>query len=182
MRCTTPNAQGSSFIQQTLVDDMLKKLGLDAVQPPAPLAGSSSNSTAKPTKPYYVAKAAIVASTTLGIDQNLQGLMKNGATGAGGAVGMMRPMMNFAAGGARDDGVGTPGLPGRGIYIPPRPIGAVGATGVGANGQNLPPAFPDPLTNEDMSEDASVTVLIAIVLDPPVVPPAPTNGARASAQ
>lgn len=183
MRCTTPNAQGSSFIQQTLVDNMMRKLGLDAVQPPAPPPGSNNNSAppGKPTKPYYIAKAAIVSSTKLGIDTNLQGLMKNGATGAGGAIGMMRPVVNYGAAGPGDE-PGTPGLPGRRAYIPPRPPGGVGTTAVGPNGQSLPPAFPDPLTSEDMSEDASVTVLIAVVLDPPVAPPAPANGARASAQ
>ena len=128
LRCTTPNAGGSSYVLENLVKKLQKITAASAY------AGK---------KPYYIAKVAVVAETQVKQD----------------------PSRASTAGGVQPGG----GFPGRQPGVDP-------ATAVPAVPE-IPVPFPDPvLPREDMGEDFALTVLIAVVLDPP--PPSKTDNVK----
>ncbi len=155
LRCTTPNANGSTFVQQNLVKKLLAFTAADA---------------ALKKKPYYIAKATVVSETRVKEDTLRAAAAAGGGAGAGGgAVGGTRNTPTIRGGdipptrGERG-GRNTGPLP----VTPIAPIvPAPGAT-VDANAPVI--QFPDPQTGEEMAEDFALTVRIAVVLDPP--PPA----------
>jgi type IV pilus assembly protein PilM len=155
VRCTTPNAGGSTYVQDTLIKSLLKLGALDAY-------------TQK--KPYYIAKASVVAETKVKEDPT----RANGATGGGGAAVPFNSFDSSGGGstrgrGRRYDGGRTPPP----TVTPPNSQATPGA----ADATAAPVPFPDPQTGEDMGDDTALTIRIAVVLDPP--PPAPGGTASA---
>ena len=170
LRCTTPNANGSTFVQQNLVKKLLAFTAADAYLK---------------KKPYYIAKATVVSETRVKEDTLRAAAAAGGGAGAGGgAVGGTRNTPPIRGGeipptrGERG-GRNTGSLP----VVPIAPIvPAPGAT-VDANAPVI--QFPDPQTGEEMAEDFALTVRIAVVLDPPppaVADPAIPEKTRAAAQ
>jgi hypothetical protein len=138
VRCTTPNAGGSTYV----LDNMVKKL-----------KEVTAANAYKDKKPYYIAKAAVIAETQIQKDPN-----------------------RAASPGGVQAGAGVPAREVvRGAPAPGDPVAAA---------PEAPPVpFPDPVfPKEDMGEDWALTVLIAVVLDPPppkadAAKPAPTERA-----
>jgi type IV pilus assembly protein PilM len=157
LRCTTPNAAGSSFVQEKLINILTKQLGLDEAQ--------------KNKRPFYIPRAAIASDLKVAQDQAMQALIK-----PIGGNGIFVPPP-AAPGGDSNPFARRPGAT-------PAPAAPV----VPTPDPNAPVILvPDPVTGEEMSNDASVTVLIAVVLEPPPAsatpaPPAAGTTPRASAQ
>ena len=151
LRCTTPNAGRSTYIHQTLVKKLLEFTAADAY--------------AK-KKPYYIAKATVIAETKVKDDAGRT------AGGGGGGGGNANPTFAAPAGGVPFNRLG-----GRGRrYTPASPVAAPIAPLTGAAQPDpATPAgpvalFPDPQTGEEMADDFSLTVRIAVILDPPAPP------------
>ena len=152
LRCTTPNAGRSTYIHQTLVKKLLEFTAADAY--------------AK-KKPYYIAKATVIAETKVKDDAGRP-------AGGGGGGGNTNPALSAPTGGG---GVPFNRLGGRGRrYTPSSPVAAPIAPPTGAAQPDpATPAgpvalFPDPQTGEEMADDFSLTVRIAVILDPPAPP------------
>ena len=165
LRCTTPNAGGSTYVQQNLVKKLLEYTAADAY--------------AK-KKPYYIAKATVIAETKVKED--------TGRTAGGGGGGAAASPAFAPQGGTgfTPRGRGRGGLMNRPAptpVAPPTPTPGVAdvPTPTGPTAQ-----FPDPQTGEEMADDFSLTVRIAVVLDPPAPPAADPSNAdktpRAAAQ
>ena len=165
LRCTTPNAGGSTYVQQNLVKKLLEFTAADAY--------------AK-KKPYYIAKATVIAETKVKED--------TGRTAGGGGGGAAASPAFAPQGGTgfTPRGRGRGGLMNRPAptpVAPPTPTPGVAdvPTPTGPTAQ-----FPDPQTGEEMADDFSLTVRIAVVLDPPAPPAADPSNAdktpRAAAQ
>jgi hypothetical protein len=185
LKCTTPNKQGSTFVQQKLISK---------------LATLTADQAFKDRKTFYIAKAAVVSETSVKNDPNMTagssapaaayanpntyapqfGGGRQAYPGYGGSGGMR----NRGYGRSRE-GMYRPGPQ----YVPNAPnTAAPSPTTRPGDPETTAPAvpYPDPQTGEDMGDDKSLTVLIAVILDPP--PPAPkdpnaaTASPRASAQ
>jgi type IV pilus assembly protein PilM len=161
IKCTTPNKGGSDFVQANLVKKLLEITAAESF---------------KQKKPYYIAKAAIIAETHV--------KDAGGATGGG-----FNPNLGGGAGRGRFE-TERPPVTAR----PPVNTGAV-QPGIDPNQPEAVIPFPDPLTNESMAEDWVLVVKVGVVLDPPapapVTPTTPTTtpptpkgpaGPRAAAQ
>jgi hypothetical protein len=180
VHCTTPNVGGSAFVQQTMVNKLLELTSKRAIDL---------------KMPYYVAKATVATETRVKDDQTRASMLAAGA-GSGAANYGAAPAPMYGGGGAGVEGGvrgfghggGVRGFEGRGyrggmrVYTPPPPPPPSAVRGAttsqtqpGEAEQPLP--FADPQTGEDMSNDASLTVLIAVVLDPATAAAALANSA-----
>jgi type IV pilus assembly protein PilM len=152
VRCTTPNAGASTYVQDTLVKSLLKLNALDAY-------------TQK--KPYYIAKASIVAVTKVKEDPS----RGNGAPASGGVAPAFNGNEGNFSSPARTGRRGDAGrVPIDSSIRSPRSVVPIAPPAAGDAAAPVVP-FPDPQTGEDMGDDTSLIVRIAVVLDPP--PPAP---------
>ena len=169
LRCSTPNKDGSTFVQNNLVNILPKDLAL-----PDP---------AKDKRQYYIARAAIASDVKVKDDQTLMALIKQ--TGGGGNL-FVKPVevpavpVPFGRGAAGGPGAASGAGAASGPGVAPVP-------GIDPNAPVI--LVPDPVTGEEMANDASVTVLVTVVLDPQAAKPSDnttTPGAaaqpRASAQ
>ncbi len=164
LRCTTPNAGGSTYVQQNLVKKLLEYTAADAY--------------AK-KKPYYIAKATVIAETKVKED--------TGRTAGGGGGGAAASPAFVPQGG----GTFNPRGRTRGMLNRPAPV-QIAPTNPTPGAADVPTPtgptaqFPDPQTGEEMADDFSLTVRIAVVLDPPAPPAADPSNAdktpRAAAQ
>jgi type IV pilus assembly protein PilM len=193
IHCTTPlpTREGSTFVQQTMVSKLLSLNAADAI---------------KQKKPYFVAKATVAAVTKLQDDTFRAAVLSAVGTGQGATGGLYGGGFQaaYAGGGGGGGGYVGRGYPGgreganlgrggeRG-YAAPRimqrgeisgrfqpPAATRGARGTDPNDPANQIRFPDPQTGEEMAEDSSLTVLIAVVLDPAsavTTPPVGTNAA-----
>ncbi|HZZ43550.1 MAG TPA: type IV pilus assembly protein PilM [Tepidisphaeraceae bacterium] len=149
---TTPNAQGATFVYDTMVTNLLKI-------------------TPKPNQKmlYAIAKAGVVYTTRVGDSQTRMAAMQ-AAANAAHAVGSAGPSFAPRGGdvGPEDGGGGGAG-------------GFPGAPGVAA-APGQPNPYVDRITGEDIQNDREFKILLAVVLDPAVPPEAPaTQPADASA-
>jgi type IV pilus assembly protein PilM len=187
LRLRTPNAAGYTFVDKTFLT-ALRGINLAAAF------------TSPPTPPrnYYIAKAGIISSTSVGNRAgagNADAFM-NRARGTGmqpGGFGGAPPGMDEGFGAFPPTG-GYGGVPPRG---PTSPFGGFdpggGAGGGGQTGPVQRPQIPaqtaqatpvdplaDRLTGEDMRQDVDVTVAFVVVVDPPK-PAAPVTDAEQTA-
>jgi type IV pilus assembly protein PilM len=196
IHCTTPlpARQGSTFVLESMVSKLLALNGADAI---------------KQKKPYFIAKATVATVQKVQEDQGRAALLTAVGTGQGAAGGLYGG--NFQAsyvggggggfggrGGGRESAamlrgerggfIGNRGGGGSGYtrYQPPAVAAAPAAATRGArSGDPNDPAnqirFPDPQTGEEMADDSSLTVLIAVVLDPATALITPPGGAGTGA-
>ena len=146
LRCTTPNAGGSTFVQQNMLMKLL------TLQLPEAIKGKG---------PYYIARATIVQESKVKEDTT-RGAANTGGGGAVNPAGSngFNPRPAFG----RRDGFGRRGAPQNPVNVPvPTPTAPQDAAAT------VP--FPDPETGEDMSEDWSLLVGIAVVLEPGTLTP-----------
>ena len=156
LRCSTPNIAGSTFVQTNLVNVLTHDLGL---------------SDAAKKRHYYIARAAIATDVKVKDDPALMGLIKQ----TGGGSNLFVKPVDVPAAPAPFGGRG-PGAASGGAAAP--------APGPDPNAPVI--LVPDPVTGEEMANDASVTVLVAVVLDPQAAKSGENGAApaqpRASAQ
>lgn len=151
--CTTPNAQGASFVLSQFVSK-LKTL-------------KSSNADVS----YKVDKVDAPSSMLLRNDPQMASQSVNPAPGSNGG-GFNPPP--FSRGGFRG------GFRGRETFPPTSPPDTSGANGQSGAPPAFDP-LKDTVTGEDRGDDTRVIVRMSVVLDPPAAPPAAGNGAVANA-
>ncbi|HLL89074.1 MAG TPA: type IV pilus assembly protein PilM [Tepidisphaeraceae bacterium] len=175
LRVTTPNAGGYRFIADTLMK------ALTAINANAAYPGRS----------YYIPRATIVRSNTVG--QRL-GPAAGPRAGGGGAVGFVPPAFGGPGGPSGVPPYGPPpGMMGGGPFGGAQgPYGAGGPGGMfgGAGGipavannaaQPVDPHADPTIPGEKITNDTEATLVFAVVLDPPPPAPANTEGQQAAA-
>ncbi len=148
LRVTTPFADAYTLVEKKYVEALR----------------AMNDKSIKPGAQFYVARAEIVQALKVPQDAT-----KVTALAAGQAViNRERQAQATAAGAAGAPGTGAP-IPGG--FVPPGessrvPFGG-GAPAAGGGTQGDPAIFIDRLTGEDMHDDWSLTILVAVVIDPP---------------
>lgn len=152
---TTPNEGGATFVDDTLVANLLKIM-------PKPQQKMT----------FAVVKAALISSSKIKDSQTRMAALQAAASATHSGSGAV----NFGAAGGGFNRNAPGEVPedaaGGGGFAPPAITGAPGAP-------NIPPGQPNPyvdrLTGEDVQNDVAFTVLVAVVLDPPPPEAAPAT-------
>ena len=154
VRCTTPHAGGSTYVQQNMVMKLVSTTVPDALA-----------AAMKTKKPYAIIKATVATETKVKEDTS-RGAGVGTGVGTGGTGGG-----NISTYGGRN--TGREGF----SREVPRPQPTAVQPEPGKEGPVV--QFPDPQTGEEMADDFSLLVGIAVVLDP--APLSPDAAAAAAA-